>query len=323
MIYHNVFLIFFFVFIEFFYLEIARRFRIFDIPNVRSLHNKTTIRGLGIVFLFAVLSYSLVWGFHSFFFVIGLLLVSIVSFIDDVRPLPNRYRIVTHIFGIGLIGYQIYLLYPSIPIVSYFIILIFGVGIINSFNFMDGINGITGFYSLISIGTLYYVDNNIDDFVDEIFLIELGLSVVVFLYFNFRKKALGFCGDVGSIGIGFIIFFIVVNLILKTQNLKYIFFLGVYGIDTIYTLLYRLQKGENIFKAHKAHLFQLLVNEYNISHLIVSFFYGIIQLALNILIIYFNLSSIYFCIPFFFLLVGVHVLRSIKGQAIKVVLLSK
>jgi len=82
--------------------------------------------------------------------------------------------------------------------------LIVCVGIINAYNFMDGINGITGGYSLSVLLPLIYL-NTTDNFISQDYLYVVGMSLLVFCFFNFRKKAKCFAGDVGSISIAFIL----------------------------------------------------------------------------------------------------------------------
>lgn len=301
---------------ELLYFRIAKRYGILDVPNHRSAHQKSTIRGIGILFPIAVLAFFFISGFQYSYFVLGLLLISTVSFIDDVRPLPNRYRIAVQFVSVGLLQYELFLYHDFVGIALMLLMLIISVGIINAYNFMDGINGITGLYSLLVVVTLYYINNNVISFIDEQLLLIVGIGICVFLFFNFRKKAVGFCGDVGSVSIAFIVIFCLGMLMLKSGEWKYIFLLSVYGIDTIYTLIYRLLKRENIFKAHKLHFFQVLVHQYKWSHLQVSTLFVVVQLFINISVLAFDLGSVFFYIPLVVVLFMVHFFRFRKGIAI-------
>ena len=253
---------------------------------------------------------------YTYFF-IGLFLIGLVSFIDDIRSLPNKYRIFIHLFSMSLLILQVKEFYSMPSLILFFLLLVIGVGIVNAYNFMDGINGITGFYSLITIATLYFIDVYHITFIDKNLLLQVSLSVLVFLFFNFRKIAIGFCGDVGSISIAFIVIFSITMLIFRTNDLKYIFLLGLYGIDTIYTLLFRIRNGENIFKAHRSHFYQLLVLDFRMSHLQVSILYGFVQLLLNLWILNFSLFSFWFYLPFVFIIIIVHTKRKEKGVALR------
>jgi UDP-N-acetylmuramyl pentapeptide phosphotransferase/UDP-N-acetylglucosamine-1-phosphate transferase len=160
------------------------------------------------------------------------------------------------------------------------------VGIINAYNFMDGINGITGGYSLVNLLSLLYINNYFTKFIENEFIIIITLGVVVFNFFNFRKRAKCFAGDIGSVSIAFIIIFLLIKLVLQTNQYMFILFLLLYGIDTVFTLVVRLWLKENIFKAHNKHFFQLLVCRSGFSHLQVSILYTIAQLNINIFIIF-------------------------------------
>ena len=97
-------------------------------------------------------------------------------------------------------------------------------------------------------------------------------------------------GDVGSMGIVFWIIALIGLLILKTENFKYLFFLTIYGVDVVFTILERLKLKENIFEAHRKHLYQLFANEKNISHLAISSSYALVQLIINVFLINSNFN---------------------------------
>ena len=156
---------------------------------------------------------------------------------------------------------------------------------------MDGVNGITGLYSLVVLASLLYVNQNIVGFTNEDFIIYPLLASTVFLFFNFRKKAKCFMGDIGSIGIAFWILGLLGLLMIETQELKYLLFLTVYGTDVVLTILERLKLKENIFEAHRRHLYQLFANEKKVSHLLVSTLYAGLQLFINAIIIALDLPE--------------------------------
>ncbi|GGD64488.1 UDP-GlcNAc--UDP-phosphate GlcNAc-1-phosphate transferase [Emticicia aquatilis] len=299
---------FLFIF-EILYIKIANYFNIIDKPNERSLHSKVTIRGGGIVYWIAGLIYFYYYSDYSYpYFFLGFTCLVIISFIDDIVTVPNRYRLFTQFGALVLLlcevsFYTHYSYYWTLPIV------IIGVGILNAYNFMDGINGITGTYSLVILLTLTYINNYVFLFIEQGFPNITIISVLVFLIFNFRKKAICFGGDVGSIGIAYILIFCVGHLIYLSHDWKYIFLFTIYGMDSIYTILYRLQLKQNIFKAHKLHLFQILVYSYNLSHLQVTILYAGVQLILNIWIINQSANRIIYYIPFLFLLGLMHIVR--------------
>jgi UDP-N-acetylmuramyl pentapeptide phosphotransferase/UDP-N-acetylglucosamine-1-phosphate transferase len=150
---------------------------------------------------------------------------------------------------------------------------------------MDGINGITGAYSLVVLGGLQYVNLRQIHFINEDMIWLPMLACIVFLYFNFRKSAKCFAGDVGSITIAFWIMFLLLNLIFASNNWVYILFLAVYGVDAALTIIHHLLLRQNIFKPHRLHFYQVLANEQQIPHLLVSCLYAFIQLVIIILIV--------------------------------------
>lgn len=271
------------LFIELCYFKIADKFNIIDQPNHRSSHTQVTLRGGGIIFAIALLLYPFYFGPVYIYFLLGLTIISAISFADDIKPVSNKLRILFHLISVALMFYQLDLFHFQF----YWIIvaLIFVIGCINAINFMDGINGITGGYALIILCSLLYININVEEFIASGFLITSILSVIVFNFFNFRIKAKCFAGDVGSVSIAFILLFFILQLIIKTGNYNYLLLLLLYGLDTVTTIIFRLIRKENIFDAHRSHFYQYLANERKWPHLMVAAVYGIIQLTMNIFII--------------------------------------
>lgn len=269
--------------LEVLYFKVADRFNIIDKPNERSSHTLVTLRGGGIIFYFAALIYFIWSGFSYPWFFLGLTLMSTVSFLDDIFTLSSRIRLIIHFTSVLLMAYELNVF--EMPWYFLLITFIIVVGVINAYNFMDGINGITACYSL-SVGTLLMIVNNDVNFVDQNLLSFTMLGVLVFAFFNFRNKAQAFAGDVGSVTIAFVLTFSLFSLILKTGNLIYILFLFVYGLDSILTIFNRLLKRENIFEAHRTHLYQYLANEGEVNKLIVSFSFGFIQLLIGLSVVF-------------------------------------
>ena len=306
---HMFFLLTLLFLIELGYLYIADRYNIIDKPNQRSSHTRPTIRGGGIIFPIAWLLHSTWTGWSYPWFTAGVVLIAAVSFWDDLRPVSARVRLLVHVAAFTLLFVELdafgaLLWWGIVP--AY----VLGIGIINAYNFMDGINGITGMYTLAILMPLlavYWVvasvmDAKIPAGVEASYsmldmrhwlfdnpLIYMVCAVLVFGYFNFRKKARCFAGDVGSVSLGFIVFFLLLSLFLgksmKGQlpafDGKYILFLAVYGVDSVLTIVYRLWLGENIFEAHRKHLYQYLANERRWPHLVVAGLYAGVQLIIN------------------------------------------
>lgn len=270
--------------LEIAYFKLADHFNIIDKPNHRSSHTAVTIRGGGVIFSLAGLIFFFAFGLEYPFFIAGLLLISIISFVDDVVTLNNKIRLAVHLISVALMFYQWQLFaldWYWIPIAAIFVI-----GTINAYNFMDGINGITGGYSFLTIATLYFINEGVVSFTSSNLLITVGLSLVVFNFFNFRKKAKCFAGDVGSVSVAFIIVFLIGQLIIRTQNFNYILLLLIYGLDAVITIFFRVIRKENIFKAHRSHFYQFLSNEKKWPHLLVVSLYMLVQLIVNLLLIF-------------------------------------
>lgn len=268
------------VLLELAYFRVADRFNIIDKPNLRSSHKTVVLRGGGIIFLFGVWLYAAFFGFHYIWFIIGLSLIGLVSFVDDIHSLPDSLRLVVQFAAMFLMFYQFGILNWHdwwIVILS----LVVCVGIINAYNFMDGINGITGGYSLAVLLPLIWL-NKSDGFISMDYLYVVGLSLLVFCFFNFRKKAKCFAGDVGSISMAFILLFPLGKLILQTGDWSYLTFLAVYGADTFMTILHRIQLHENLGVAHRKHAFQLMANELKMPHVMVSSIYMLMQLVISL-----------------------------------------
>lgn len=303
--YFAVFLILFVL--ELVYFKIADRFNIIDKPNHRSAHTEITLRGGGIVFPIAFLLFFIISVWSKFvhlplhdqaaenhnylIFGIGLLLLCTISFLDDLYDLSSKIRIVFHIISVSFL-LAFLNAFVMLPIWAIPVLYILIIGILNAYNFMDGINGITGLYSLVALLSLLYVNENLINFVAHDFIIYPILGCLVFLFFNFRKKAKCFMGDIGSMGIAFWVVALIGLLMMKTGEIKWILFLAVYGVEVISTILERLKLKENIFEAHRRHLYQLLANEKKISHLKVSTLYAAIQFIINAVVIFSDLPQI-------------------------------
>ena len=277
--------------IELLYFKLADHFNIIDKPNSRSSHTALTIRGGGIIFGIAAILFFCLYQFQYPFFIAGLFVISLISFLDDILTLNNKVRLLVHLLAVALMFYQLDLF--SMEWYLLIFAAIFVIGTINAYNFMDGINGITGSYSLIAIGSLYYINKNIMAFTSNELLLIIGLSLIVFNFFNFRKTAKCFAGDVGSVSIAFIILFLLLQLVIKTENLSYLLLLLVYGLDAVTTIIFRLIRKENIFEAHRSHFYQYWVNERKVSHLLVSLIYALIQVTINVLIVTWMPDSIF------------------------------
>lgn len=265
-----------------FYMQLAKKYNILDVPNHRSSHDKLTIRGGGVIFPVALLLAYLLFDFQYSWFVISVLILSLVSFLDDLYSLSSRVRFFVHFLSVFLLLFELNLMQPF-WLFSFLIFIL--VGGLNAFNFMDGINGITALYSLVTLSSLYYINQSVI-FIEPYFILIPLIGVFVFSFLNVRKRALCFAGDVGSISIAAIVLFLLFKLVIYTQNYFYILLLLVYALDSGATILRRKLRGENIFKPHIDHLYQQLVHKKGWSHLHVSFLFSMAQLLINTSIVF-------------------------------------
>ena len=274
------------VLLELLYFKIADRYNIIDKPNSRSSHSSVTLRGGGILFPLALVI-AFVLGYASWPLTLAVVLVAVVSFVDDIRPLSQLPRFASHTIAFLLVAYELQLFAePWWTVAIGFVLLI---GWINAFNFMDGINGITVLYALVAIVSFSFLEFHKSSLP---LLITMGLSGLVFGLFNVRTKAKTFAGDVGSISMALFLGYFMIETILISGQLGYILFFSVYGIDAIITILVRLRKKENIFEAHRSHLYQYLANEWGYSHVLIAVLYAVLQLGINGLVLYLDQQGV-------------------------------
>ena len=271
---------------ELVYFRIADRFNIIDKPNQRSSHSSIVLRGGGIIFVLGLWIWAAFFGFQNIWFLIAVTLVAGISFIDDIHSLPDSVRLVAQFAAMALMFYQLDILHWNMWWII-LIAMIVCVGASNIINFMDGINGITGAYALASLLPLFLLNKKIG-FTDESLILVVALADLVFCCFNFRPKgkAKCFAGDVGSIGVAYILLFLIGSLILATGDVTYLIFLLVYGVDGCLTIVHRILLHENLGEAHRKHAHQLMANELRIGHVKVASFYALLQLAVSLGFIY-------------------------------------
>ena len=295
------------------YFKIADRFNIIDKPNERSSHSTIVLRGGGIIFLIGAWIWfiasacgafgaeSLSSPLSALSFMIGLTLVAGISFIDDIRSLPDSVRLVAQFTAAGLAFYELGMLSGEwfdangvlVGGLLVVLALIVYVGATNVINFMDGINGITAGYALAVLVPLMLLNTDLTNctngvFFDQSLVVVAILSVLVFCIFNFRPKgkAKCFAGDVGSIGIAFIMLFLIGKVIISTGDMTYLIFLLLYGVDGVLTICHRILLHENLGEAHRKHAYQLMANELRIGHVKVSLIYMALQMAVSLGFIY-------------------------------------
>ena len=280
--------------LELLYFKIADHFNIIDKPNERSSHSSIVLRGGGVIFSLSMVAWAVMMAVQGQWqvvlnylpFLCGLLLVAGVSFWDDVRSLPDSVRLVVQFTAMALMFWSMDIMHWNMWWIV-LVALVVCVGATNVINFMDGINGITAGYALAVLLPLVLLNGDLA-FVDSSFLIVAILGVLVFCIFNFRPKgkAKCFAGDVGSISIAFIMLFAIGRLVVQTQDVTYLIFLLVYGVDGCLTICHRIMLHENLGEAHRKHAYQLMANELKIGHVKVSLLYIAMQLVVSLGFIY-------------------------------------
>ena len=236
------------------YIKYSKNTNLLDIPNDRSSHKIATPKGGGIVFSFTSIIF-IVFIFKTNYLLI-LIPLLIIGFIDDIKQVSRFTRFSIHFFTSSVIVFNSNLFknlyfsngYFELTLIFVFLV-ISSVAIINFFNFADGVDGLVA-----SSSSIYFIF--LGFLISPVFLI-LGFSLLVFLFFNWSPAKL-FMGDVGSTFIGALVpiaalskpgfdgFF---TLLLMTSPIL---------MDPFFCVLRRLLTKQNIFMAHKSHLYQRL-----------------------------------------------------------------
>lgn len=268
------------------YFRIANKCNIIDKPNERSSHSKVVLRGGGIIFTVGLWIWSAFYGVQYPWLLAAVSLVAGMSFWDDIHSLPDSVRLVAQFVAMGMLFWQLDMIHLNLWW-AVVLALIVCVGATNIYNFMDGINGITAGYSLAVLVPLLLL-NERSEFTSQSLIVVTILSVLVFSFFNFRpkNKAKCFAGDVGSVGMAFILLFLIGCQVMKTGDITWLVFLLVYGVDGCCTIVHRIMLHENLGEAHRKHAYQIMANELSMSHVVVSLIYMGLQLLISLVMVY-------------------------------------
>jgi UDP-N-acetylmuramyl pentapeptide phosphotransferase/UDP-N-acetylglucosamine-1-phosphate transferase len=281
----------------------ALRRKMFDIPNDRSLHQQPTPRGGGLVItllvLIAWLPFSRVLGAsavtHAQWALLGCsAMIAAISWLDDLRGLSSLVRLLVHliaaVIAVYFAGWWSTIRIPwmgeiQIGWAGFVLALFWVVGFTNAFNFMDGIDGIAGGQALVA-GLGWAVIGWLNQQPD---VCALGLLIaggsLGFLIFNWPPAKI-FMGDVGSAFLGFVLAvlpLLALNSRPDSQLRGYdeiaaAAMVWPFVCDAAFTFLRRWRKGENVFAAHRSHLYQRLVLS-GFSHRTVTTLYFILAVA--------------------------------------------
>lgn len=240
--------------------------QVIDVPNQRSSHKTITPRGGGLAILLVFLPFVILWplvegtlNFYLYHFLLPIIGLAIVSGVDDVKGLSAQVRISFHILavGVGLFPYASYLQNHPLFLPAFILIPAFFIAwlwFINLYNFMDGIDGITGIETIfICIGCLLFAPKTVAALAVFLLLATLG-----FLRWNWSPAKI-FLGDVGSVTLGFILGAFLLEIALSS-HWAYALILPLYYLaDATITLVRRGLQGKKIWQAHKEHFYQRAV----------------------------------------------------------------
>lgn len=266
------------------------REKLLDIPNDRSSHTQPTPRGggLGFIIAFAITSGISVFLLSSslplYPLWIILIPLTIIGIIDDRQGTPAGIRYLVHLIVAGIAIFYVgvfpqpWLLHLGIfgQIMAIAITLIGMTAIINFYNFMDGLDGLVASCAAIQLGfQAIYLNQPI--------LWLLVAALLGFLIWNWSPAKI-FMGDVGSTSLGAIVSFSLLSSHQSTSEAwsALVITLPILG-DAAYTLFRRLLNHENVFKAHRSHIYQR-IQQSGMSHGQVASIYVVLNLLIAIAI---------------------------------------
>lgn len=291
-------------------------FGVVDMPDPRRVHSRITPRGGGLAIVIVVIIALIAYEYFSTKTLINsikivplLLIISTISFLDDLISIPIFVRLIFHIIcstiAIFLFLFPVVLFHYELPLYIDFMLSIIGLIVfLNIYNFLDGIDGISGAESIhlsITILILCYLKSDI--IINTNFIIVLNIIILAcsigFLIFNWHPAKI-FLGDVGSISLGFLLG---LCLLLISASSVHLFVASsiaslYYLADGGLTILIRLVNKEKIWQPHLKHFFQKAVRNGKSHKEVVSriIICNILLMVLSIISLYFPLLSIIFAI---------------------------
>lgn len=250
----------------------AVRLGLIDIPNDRSSHSTPVPRGGGIAIAFVFLLFlPLLQRLIGDFWPLGLALygagtlIALVGFFDDRSHIPAYKRLLAHFLAAAWIVFH---LYPA-PVGGFQMadpwlwlgvsgVTLFLVWLLNLYNFMDGIDAITGSETLsVTLSAALLSWHLLPNDPAWLILLLLASAVLGFLPWNLPPARL-FMGDSGSAFLGIVIGALMIHAKQLSEPLFYawVVLLGVYIVDASVTLIRRILSGEKFYQAHRSHAYQ-------------------------------------------------------------------
>lgn len=269
--------------------EALRRIGCIDVPNARSSHQNPVVRGGGVAPLLVITAAMLVDYSGSALMLkvaaLSSLFIAVISFADDLKSVGIGWRLATHSLAAGLAISFLWKRHEetSIGLSSWMIGYLVIVGYINSFNFMDGINGIAALQAIITGGgtALLGIRAGLAPSDGAVMLpLIISAAMLGFLPHNFPRARV-FLGDVGSASIGFLLAFSGVWGASKVGGAFLIWICLLHAnfiADTLITLIRRALAGEKWYAPHREHFYQRLVRS-GMSHTRVSLAEAILQIV--------------------------------------------
>lgn len=274
------------------YIMMARRLGI-----TNGISNKV-VTGGGIIIPLACIAADIYSAHHFFlypYFLTGIVIIATISFIDDIYDVSPWLRLGVHFACAVLLLLQMGVEAPWIEMPWWLcaIVVVGIVALVNTFNFIDGIKGITGCYSLAVLLPCYLTFIP----VNEMVFLCITAAIIAFCCFNFSTPERCYCGDTGSISIGYFAAFLILcyaslspvsgnvpqpPMLIDGLDLTAIIFVIVYLIDSSFTLTKRILRRENIFTAHRCHIYQRLAFEAGVPHMRIAIGYAATQAAISV-----------------------------------------
>lgn len=253
--------------------------RLLDVPNERSSHIRPTPRGGGVVIVVVVMA-AAAWGAWVGLSMplvpaIAALVVAAVSAMDDLRPLASEVRLVVHFVCAIAAVLSIAALNAQFSALIIAVAVLWLVWVTNAYNFMDGIDGIAGVQAVITACVIAAVAVKTHLPAQAVAAVAIGAASAGFLLHNWNPARV-FMGDVGSAFLGFTFGLLTLMIARRSASLAAAAALSLWPFlfDTALTLVRRVRRRENLFAAHRSHLYQRLVIA-GWSHSGVSLLYGI------------------------------------------------
>lgn len=253
-----------------YFIQVAPKYSLLDIPNGRSSHKVNTPCGAGIVFGFVFIAGFVLFNFslvsEHYLTILAILIVYLTGIYDDLKNIGSKTKLFWIVIASILLcfdgleltklgtffGVEIPIGFLAFPITIFAI-----AGFTNAVNLIDGLDGLAASISIVILSTLLYVGivNN-DEFL--IYGPALLISVLAsFLLFNWNPARV-FMGDSGSLILGFIISIFAMKSLTYIDPISVLFLGGMPIVDTMVVIRRRRQRGISPFIADKNHLHHIL-----------------------------------------------------------------